>query len=996
MKHAKVNSRALRALAATLAAALILLSGAPAASADKLLDYTGKGVGYSSVLYDNSNGLPTSEANAIVQSDDGFIWIGSYSGLIRYDGNEFYRYSSSTGIASVMSLFVDSRQRLWVGTNDTGIALLRDEEFTFYGKAEGLRSASVRSISEDADGNIIIATTKGLAYIDGEDAMHIIDDPRTNNEYVCELFCGNDGVIYGVTLSGAYFTLESLRVGAYYSNESYDFDTVNTVYPDPERAGYVYIGSQNTGELFYGDITKGMADYETFSTAPHATVNAIRLIDGLLWIASDSGIGYFDSNRTFVELLNLPMTNSIDHIMQDYEGNLWFSSSRQGVMKIVGNRFTDISALAKLDPLVVNTTCKHGDDLYVGTDTGLYIIGKDNTLAENSATRLLTGARIRCIRQTSDGRLWLCTYSSNGLVCYDAEADKIINFTDANGLASGRARMMMQLADGSVAVATNGGVNIIKNDEIVETYNAATGLSNLEILCLEEGSDGSLYLGSDGDGIYKISSGGKLTRLGSDDGLHSEVILRMKKDIKEDLFWIITSNSVAYMKDDVITTITEFPYSNNFDLFFDKNDRMWVLSSNGIYVVKRADMLAGGAIEYTHYDAECGLPGIATANSYSHLDPDGTLYVAASTGIFSVNINEETDSGADIRLSVPYITADDTVIWIHGSDTVRIPSDCRRLNIYANAFTYSLNDPHLSYYLEGFDDTPVSLTKQEMSHASYTNLKGGSYVFTLSVINDVTGEIEQTVELTIIKEKAFTETVWFIVLIALLGAALIGGVFWFIYHRKTVAMLHKQAEDKKLINEMTKVFSSCVDMKDAYTNGHSARVAKYSRMFAKAMGKSDEEVEDIYNIALLHDIGKISIPDNILNKPGRLDDDEFAVMKTHATRGYDILKEITIAPDIALGAGYHHEKYNGTGYPQGLKGDEIPEIAQIIAVADAFDAMYSTRPYRKRLPLETVVEEIKRCTGTQFSPKVVDAFLKLVEAGEFNENEEETKENKEE
>ena len=112
-------------------------------------------------------------------------------------------------------------------------------------------------------------------------------------------------------------------------------------------------------------------------------------------------------------------------------------------------------------------------------------------------------------------------------------------------------------------------------------------------------------------------------------------------------------------------------------------------------------------------------------------------------------------------------------------------------------------------------------------------------------------------------------------------------------------------------------------------------------------------------------------------------------MKTHATRGYDILKEITIAPDIALGAGYHHEKYNGTGYPSGLKGDEIPEIAQIIAVADAFDAMYSTRPYRKKLPLETVVEEIKRYTGTQFSPKVVEAFLKLVDEGAFDEDNEE-------
>ena len=131
------------------------VTASPRAKAEKTIDYTGRGAGYSSVLYDNSNGLPTSEANAIAQTEDGFIWIGSYSGLIRYDGNEFYRYSSSTGIASVMSLYVDSRQRLWIGTNDSGIALLEDESFTFYDKDDGLHSASVRSISEDGEGNII-------------------------------------------------------------------------------------------------------------------------------------------------------------------------------------------------------------------------------------------------------------------------------------------------------------------------------------------------------------------------------------------------------------------------------------------------------------------------------------------------------------------------------------------------------------------------------------------------------------------------------------------------------------------------------------------------------------------------------------------------------------------------------------------------------------------------------------------------------------------------
>ena len=110
-------------------------------------------------------------------------------------------------------------------------------------------------------------------------------------------------------------------------------------------------------------------------------------------------------------------------------------------------------------------------------------------------------------------------------------------------------------------------------------------------------------------------------------------------------------------------------------------------------------------------------------------------------------------------------------------------------------------------------------------------------------------------------------------------------------------------------------------------------------------------------------------------------------MKSHSERGYDVLKNIDIAPELALGAGCHHERWDGKGYPKGLKEDEIPEVAQIIGVADTFDAMYSTRPYRKKMPLESVVAEIKRCRGTQLSPKVVDAFLQLVDEGAFRDDE---------
>ncbi len=191
----------------------------------------------------------------------------------------------------------------------------------------------------------------------------------------------------------------------------------------------------------------------------------------------------------------------------------------------------------------------------------------------------------------------------------------------------------------------------------------------------------------------------------------------------------------------------------------------------------------------------------------------------------------------------------------------------------------------------------------------------------------------------------------------------------------------KRKEDGLFINQIIHAFAKSIDIKDKYTNGHSMRVAAYAKMIAKKAGFPEKAAEAVYNIGLLHDIGKITVPDEILNKNGRLDDEEFSVIKKHTSNGSEILKEIAIAPELAIGAQYHHERIDGGGYPQGKTGDEIPEIAQIIAVADTFDAMFSTRPYRKKMPLDKVVAELKRCAGTQLSAEYVSVLLQLIQEG---------------
>jgi len=170
-----------------------------------------------------------------------------------------------------------------------------------------------------------------------------------------------------------------------------------------------------------------------------------------------------------------------------------------------------------------------------------------------------------------------------------------------------------------------------------------------------------------------------------------------------------------------------------------------------------------------------------------------------------------------------------------------------------------------------------------------------------------------------------------------------------------------------------------VDAKDTYTRGHSDRVSEFSVLIGNELGLSDEDINTLRIGGLFHDIGKIGIPDSILQKESKLDDEEYSQIKNHPAIGVHILSNATIFNNILPIVKHHHEKYDGTGYPSKLKGEDIPYLARITAIADSFDAMTSKRAYRDSLPLDVVISEFKRCRGTQFDPKLDDVFLNILE-----------------
>ena len=734
---------------------------------------------FSAVLYDNTNGLPTSEANAIVQTSEGFIWIGSYAGLIRYDGNTFERMDSTGGISSIKCLYVDSRDRLWMGTNDNGVAVMENGEFRMWRKLDGLKSAHTRSIAEDQDGTIYIATTCGVAKIDTQYNLSMMEDPAVAEANMRELRMGEDGVIYGLTNFGDILTIRDGAVRSFLpASDTPVGGVVSTMLPDPREYGKVYF--EGSDFIFYhATLGENLTDLEPIDIAPLSYVYDMAYIDDDLWICAANGIGVLE-NGVFHLLENLPMNSSVCDVMTDYLGNLWFASSRHGVMKMVPNQFSDLFERYGLSNQVVNSTCVSEDRLFIGTDAGLTVIDENGKMTDFPLTKattasgedlgsddlisLLDGCRIRSIIRDSRGQIWISTWRKLGLLRYSR--GEVVAFTQEDGLLSNSLRAVDEQDDGSILVAVTGGVNVIRGDRVVAGYGEGDGITNTESLTVSAGLNGDIVLGSNGGGLYLIDGTG-VRNLNVEDGLPSDIVMRLKRDTKHNVVWIVTSSAIAYMTPDCrITTVKNFPYTNNFDLYENSKGDVWVLSSNGIYVIPVDELLSNGEINAVHYGLANGMSCITTANSYSELTPEGDLYIAGSTGVCRVNIDQPFENVDELKATVPFVVVDGRTLYPDGNGVFTIPSGTQRLTVYGFVFNYALSDPQVCYRLDGFEKVGTTLRRSELVPVNYTNLRGGTYHFVMQ-LKDSMGRGDKEVSVQIAKEKAFFEQVWFYILVGL-------------------------------------------------------------------------------------------------------------------------------------------------------------------------------------------------------------------------------------
>ena len=525
----------------------------------------------------------------------------------------------------------------------------------------------------------------------------------------------------------------------------------------------------------------------------------------------------------------------------------------------------------------------------------------------------------------------------------------------------------------------------IKNGNINKKIPFDEKVGHTPTLCFLQTPDGTVYAGTDGNGILVIKGSSVEKVIQRGDGLTSEVILRMVFDPDDASIYIVTSNGICRLADGEIKPLKAFPYSNNYDVMLDKNGEILVTGSAGIYVMNKKKLLEGDGSDYLLINSKTGFIGSLTANAWNAVDSERNVYLCADRGVFMMNLDNYLLKQRTFRLMVSEVKLDDKTKAIERGTQFKVERDTVKIDFVPEIINYSLDDPTVSYMLEGFDNDWINVKQSELSTIPYTNIKPGNYTFHIA-IRDESGKIVEESVYSFEKQKAIYDNAWFRIYMIVVAAIFVGWLTWFITRRSMDKTLELQQtkltmalQQVQMGNETILAIAKTVDAKDLRTSKHSQRVSEYSAMIAKEYGFTDEQCENLRKAALLHDIGKIAIPDNVLNKPARLTDEEYAVMKSHVTRGAEILKDFTLIDHVVEGARFHHERYDGRGYPDGLKGEEIPLYGRIIAIADAFDAMTANRVYRQKQDFDYVLNELHKNRGTQFDPELLDIFLKLID-----------------
>ena len=927
-------------------------------------------------VYDASNGLTPGHATSIAATGDGRLWIGTYAGLYSYDGQAF-RLFDSKKILNVNCLFTDREGRLWVGTNGSGLSIIINGELvSSIDTLQGLPVNSIRSITQASDGRYYVGTAYGMVVLslsNGLSVTHRLDQI----EYCTSSAALDNGMVAAVGGDGGLYLIKDGRIIS--SRRDGDYSAVAFM-----SDGTICAGTNNGRIDEFSLEKRSLKRSGRTDCGSHSTINFfLEDKDGSVDALCDNGFYHRDSDRKWSRVSTGDFDSALQRAVRDYQGNLWIASTRKGLLEISSSAYTDFFSLYGIEADTANAVLLDGDLLYAGCDRGLVIMDRvSGKRIENRLSRKLKGIRVRALALDEKGNIYVATYGM-GLVMYDGSG-RITSFDGEKGPGT-RARTALLLHDGRIAASGDNGLSFIDNGRVVRHIPYGDELGNVSILCIAQLSDGRILLTTDGDGYYVMDQGKVVKHYTESDGIGCDVVLKAVPSASDDTYFLVTGNGIVAVKNNKHRQLTDFPYSNNYDIIGDGWGDLYITGSAGIYITTEEDLLSGKAGSYHLSGLIDGLPCSLTANSWN-LYSGGSLFLCGSTGLICADTDVLKRPVGTLRLGVKSLTSGGRE-YIGEDEDVLISGGKKAIVITPEVMNFLPADPMISWRLKGYEPGWNKAHASELSPVTYTDLPAGHYSFLLSVTDDE-GNVREQIETPFTITEELWERAYFRFYIVIVEAIFIGWLVWFITRyvmkrksEKTEQALLLAEQQVRMGNESVIAMTKALFVKDRDTGEHSHRVAFYASKLGEKYGFSEDEIRNLRKAAILHDIGKIAVPDAVLNKPAKLTDEEYEIIKSHAPVGADILKGFTMIRHVQAGARYHHERYDGGGYPAGLSGEDIPLYGRIISIADAYDAMTAKRVYRNALDMDQVIGELKRCRGTQFDPDLTDLFLQLIEEG---------------
>ncbi|MCR4735166.1 MAG: hypothetical protein K5829_09205 [Treponema sp.] len=739
-----------------------------------------------------ADGLPGNTINRIIQSDDGYIYAGTYEGLVRFDGYDFtiLKKTKDSGycFSSARALFMDSKGRIWIGANDEGVNCISDDSIVCYDVHNGMPNNSIRAITEDKNGNIWIGTAAGVVYISQDGNINYpdsIEGLNSSQVLVERLFCDSAGRVWLIStdLNGIY----------YYAGDSFKHYTNLNSFGDffftaisQDQTGAFWLGAGNQGlyKIVNGRVEK-LHTGTILDTVPTYVIYSDET--GSIWFGTDKGLVLYRNGKYYIYTENKSLPeNSINDIISDREGNIWVGTSNKGLLKLSPGKFRVIHMSS-----ASNAIAEDFDGLlWVACDDGLYCFDSEQMIS-NELTEYCKNLRIRHVAIASNGDILVCAYSKPAMIRY-SKSEGIQSWCTDTGLAGDKTRVAIESSSGDLYVGTTTGLSIIKKDGSVKSFQRQDGFETDYIMCLYEDEEGLIWIGTDGGGIYIMNHEALIDKITTINGLAGNVIFKIMQD-NQGIFWVCSGTGISRIekregelpsrnsKEKIFNYTSENGLLTNsiFQMIFDYTGIVWMISNAGVFAVPYKDLTALYEDKINHLDPKFfnqndGLKTDGfTSTALSSSDKNGRIWFTLVDGIALYDPLKASSKEVLPLAHVESVKLDNE-IKTSFIEPITIPTRTKRVEIKYTGLSF--NSPErtrFSYMLEGFDERFSELTASRV--ATYTALHPGTYTFLLRAYNSDGVYAEASEKIVLIQAPLLYQRklFWFILIAALLILILI-------------------------------------------------------------------------------------------------------------------------------------------------------------------------------------------------------------------------------